>query len=117
MNNCETYKDCVGCPYEFKDFCSGVNKLIRDYKKEQRRNKHERRTNTTLTQIQKYVETTTEPQLTSTEILNKITSKNKRIKTNIFYINETMQSLFKFKKINGKLYYFAKFKNEKIDLY
>lgn len=112
MSYCEIYKakDCVGCPQQFKDYCEGVNRLIRERKKAYKRANHIRKNNSTYKQIMKYVEASDTLDLTSTEILEKITSNDKRISTNVFYINEVMQEHFLFKKIKGKLYYYAKFR-------
>jgi 16S rRNA A1518/A1519 N6-dimethyltransferase RsmA/KsgA/DIM1 with predicted DNA glycosylase/AP lyase activity len=109
---CEIYKEknCEGCPEYNKDFCEGVKKFNKECARKKREDKHARRNYTTYKQIQKYVTVSNTPDLTSTEIVDKITSNDKRIVTNTFYVNEVMQRMYKCKKIKGKNYYFAKFK-------
>lgn len=109
---CEIYKEkhCIGCPEYDRDFCEGVKNEMRSYAKEKRHKTHERRNYSTYKQIKKYVTFSKKPELCSSEILKKINENDKRIVTNIFYVNEVMKEYFKWKKINGKITYFAKFK-------
>lgn len=114
---CEIYKEkhCIGCPEYDKDFCEGVKKEMRAYAKENRHKTHDHRHYMTQKHIFKYVTLSKLPELTSNQILDKIRSNDKRIVTNIFYVNEVMKQYFKWKKIKGKINYFAKFKSSEDD--
>ena len=108
---CQIYKklNCVGCPEEMKDYCEGVKLDLREWEKNKRHERHERRNYSTWKQIKKYVTFSNSLDLTSSMIVDKIRENNKRIVTNNFYVNEVMQRLYKWEKINGKIYYYAKF--------
>lgn len=104
---CEVYRklNCVGCPQYYKDYCEGIKQGMKAY----RHAIHKKRSYFTYMAIMPIVMESENAELTSTEILDRIRNlTGRKIKTNIFYVNQVMQKMYKYKKIKGKIYYFAK---------
>lgn len=104
---CQIYKkqNCIGCPEIDKDYCEGV-KLSN---KTARHNEHKYKYYTTYRAIMPFIIKSKKAELTSTDILNRINeASGKKFRTNLFYVNEVMKNNFEYKKINGKIHYFAK---------
>lgn len=105
---CQIYRplNCKGCPEQHKDYCEGIkqgNKLVREYD-------HQMNNYATKMAILPIISESDSPQLTARDILNKVEQeKRSRRRIKLWFVHEVMQRMYKYKKIDGKIYYFAKF--------
>ena len=104
---CQIYRknNCVGCPQEYKDYCQGIKKDHKQFKERQ----HQLKNYATYMAIMPIISDSDTAQLTANEILDKINNERRaRKRTNLYFVHEVMKKFYKYKKINNKIYYYAK---------
>ena len=109
---CQIYRplNCKGCPEYDKDYCQGVKKGMKQIRKIYREDAHRQNNYATKMAILPIISESDSPQLTARDILNKVEQeKRSRRRIKLWYVHEVMQRMYKHKKIDGKIYYFAKF--------